>query len=50
VTQPFDFSQIFQALLKLVLRFEFQRVNFLSAVRAVCTNNLAGHAKSRAEV
>src|SRR5271154_6724417 len=35
VTQPFDFSQIFQALLKLILRFEFQRVNFLSAATAV---------------
>src|SRR5271163_5135797 len=35
VAQPFNFSQIFQTLLKLVLRFEFQRVNFLSAARAV---------------
>jgi hypothetical protein len=39
VAQPFDLSQILQALLKLILRFEFQRANFLSAVRAVRTND-----------
>jgi hypothetical protein len=50
VAQPFNFSQIFQALLKLILRFEFQRVNFLSAVTAVRTDNRAGHSESRAAV
>src|SRR5580692_719446 len=39
VAQSFDFTQIFQALLKLILRFEFQRVNFLSAAKAVHKNN-----------
>ncbi len=39
MAQPFNFSQIFQALLKLILRFEFQRVNFLSAAMAVHTND-----------
>ena len=50
VAQPFNLSLIFQALLKLILRFEFQRVNFLSAVTAVRTNNPAACSESRAAV
>ena len=42
MAQPFDFSQILQALLKLILRFEFQRVNFLSAAGAMRTNDPFG--------
>jgi hypothetical protein len=42
VAQTLNFSQIFQPLLKLILRLEFQRVNFLSAVTAVRTNDLFG--------
>src|SRR5271169_3076597 len=42
VAQPFNFSQIFQTLLKLILRFEFQRVNFLSAATAVHSSDPFG--------
>lgn len=33
MAKPFDFAQILEALLKLIERFKFQSVNFLSAAR-----------------